>query len=163
MKGGCRSSLPLRVSSGTMRPLVTTICRSVASTQMRPSQIALLLFDDFGADVEDVAVHLVHLLPSHVFHVVLADLLGGEHEGISVLDVLEVGGRHHAPAARCSPARRPPSRCACRWSRRSRRPPGSTRRPPCCRRRWSARGRRGDRCSDSAPAGTRSPWRQTRG
>ena len=47
-----------------------------------------------GAHVEDVAVHLVHLLPAHVLHVVLGDFLGGEHKGIAVLDVLQIGGRH---------------------------------------------------------------------
>ncbi len=57
-------------------------------------QVALLLLDDFWAHIEDVAIDLVHLLPSHVFHVVLADILGGQHKRVSVLDVLKIGWRH---------------------------------------------------------------------
>ena len=57
-------------------------------------QVTLVLFDDFGAYVEDVTVHFIHLLPANVLDVVFGQVLGGQHERIAVLDVLEVGGRH---------------------------------------------------------------------
>ena len=58
-------------------------------------EVALSLFEDLGFGVEDVGVDLVDVLAAEVGDVVLGQVFGGEDEGEAVLDVLEVGGRHH--------------------------------------------------------------------
>lgn len=55
-------------------------------------EVAMVLEDLAGADVEDVAGDLVDLLAAGVNDVVGGDAGGGEDEGEAVLDVLEVGG-----------------------------------------------------------------------
>ena len=55
-----------------------------------------VIFDDgFGRGGEDIGVECVDLLPAEVGDVVLREVLGGEDEGQTVLDIGEVGGRHH--------------------------------------------------------------------
>jgi len=58
-------------------------------------EVALVFFEDLGAGTEDVGVELVDVLAPEVGNVVLGQVFGGEDEGESVLDVLEVCGGHH--------------------------------------------------------------------
>ena len=55
----------------------------------------LALLKGPGAGVEDVGIQFVDLLAAEVLDVVLRQVLGSEDEGQTVLDFVEVGGRHH--------------------------------------------------------------------
>ena len=58
-------------------------------------EVTLVLFENLGGGAEDVGVELVDVLAAEVGDVVLGQVFGGEDEGETMLDVVEVGGGHH--------------------------------------------------------------------
>lgn len=53
-------------------------------------EIALFFFDDFGANVKDIARKLIDLLAANVSDVVFGKLRGGEDKGLNGTDVIEI-------------------------------------------------------------------------
>ncbi len=58
-------------------------------------EVVLAFFEGLGGGGEDVGVELIDVLAAQVVDVVLGLVFGGEDEGQTVLDLVEVGGGHH--------------------------------------------------------------------